>query len=162
MFATIRNLISQRPEILKFGFVSGFNVVCHQVVFYLFRQVFDYGDVWANVFAALVTAVPAFILSRIWVWPAQGTDWRKQAIPFWVIAILGVFVSSGMVAIASQISDTTIVVQGASFFGYFLIWLAKFFVLDKFVFSSSKTTSSDEYQITDCWNAEEVSTLNQE
>ncbi len=159
MFAIVRNLIVQRPEILKFGFVSGFNVVCHQIVFYIFRQVFDFGDVWANVAAAIITAVPAFVLSRIWVWPAQGQDWRKQAVPFWVIALLGVFVSSAMVAAAGQISETTIVVQGASFFGYFLIWLAKFFVLDKFVFSKTETATEDEYEITDCFNVEDVGDL---
>ena len=159
MFTKVQNLISQRPEVLKFGLVSGFNVVCHQVVFFVFRQVFDFGDVTANVVAAVITAVPAFVLSRIWVWPLSGLDWRKQVVPFWVIAILGVGVSSLMVAGASQISESTLIVQGASFVGYFLIWVVKFFVLDKFVFASNSQSSEPQYQITDCWNGEDTKEL---
>ncbi len=112
--------------------VSVINIVNHQALLYLANSVWHWAGGWANVFAAMVAAIPAYLLSRAWVWEISGRhDWRTEVLPFWIIALLGMGVSSVFAEMADRWFGAGLVVNLASLVGYFLVWIAKFFLLDK-------------------------------
>ncbi len=114
----------------RFVAVSAINVVNHQAVLWLTNSVLGWSAVPANVTAASLAAIPAFVLSRQWVWKAQG-DVRRQVLPFWVISVAGLVVSTACAAGAEAAFGAGLAVNAASFIGYFLVWIAKFFLLDR-------------------------------
>lgn len=112
--------------------VSVINIVNHQALLYLANSIWNWTGGWANVFAAMVAAIPAYLLSRAWVWEVSGKhNWRTEVLPFWVIALIGMGVSSVFAEMADRWFGAGLVVNLASLVGYFLVWIAKFFLLDK-------------------------------
>ncbi len=112
--------------------VSLINTVNHQGLLTLANSIWGWTGGWANVFAACLAAVPAYLLSRAWVWEVSGKhNWRTEVLPFWVIALIGMGVSTLFAEIADRVVGAGIAVNLASLFGYFLVWVAKFFILDR-------------------------------
>ncbi len=110
--------------------LSALNVVNHQVVLFVGNSVLGLSAGVANVIAATVAAVPAFIISYRWVWRSEG-DPRSQIVPFWLIALAGLAVSTGMAIGAERAFGAGLAVNAAAFVGYFFVWVAKFFLLDR-------------------------------
>ena len=69
----------------------------------------------ANVFAVSMTSIPAYLLNRYWVWGKNDKNrfWGEIA-PFWGMTIAGLVLSTLFVAIATQWSDSTIIVSLAN------------------------------------------------
>ncbi len=112
--------------------VSVINFVNHQGLLYVANSIWGWSGGWANVFAAGVAAVPAYLLSRAWVWEVSGKhNWRTEILPFWTIALVGMGVSTVFAEVADRLFGAGLAVQLASLFGYFLVWVAKFFLLDR-------------------------------
>ncbi len=112
--------------------VSLINTMNHQGLLTLANSIWDWTGGWANVFAAGLAAIPAYLLSRAWVWEVSGKhNWRTEVMPFWVIAFIGMGVSTVFAEIADRVVGAGIAVNLASLFGYFLVWIAKFFILDR-------------------------------
>ena len=117
---------------MRYVAVSAFNVVMHQVVLNLANSVWDWGGGVSNVFAAVVTTIPAYFLSRHWVWEVQGShDLRRHVLPFWIIALVGLVLSTVMAEVADRSFGSGLPVAVASLAGYVVVWLAKFFILDR-------------------------------
>lgn len=112
--------------------VSTFNFAGHQVLLYLANSVWGWSGGIANVFAACVMSVPAYLLSRAWVWEVNGRhDVRRQVLPFWAITLAGLLVSTVLAAVADDVFGAGLAVNIASLIGYFIVWVAKFFLLDR-------------------------------
>jgi len=112
--------------------VSAVNFTGHQILLFLANSVWGWGGGWANVFAACTMAVPAYLLSRRWVWGVGGRhDLRGEVLPFWGITLLGLAVSTALAASADRIFGAGLLVNLASLGGYFVVWVAKFFLLDR-------------------------------
>jgi putative flippase GtrA len=112
--------------------VSLINTVNHQGLLYLANSIWEWTGGWANVFAAGLAAIPAYLLSRAWVWEVSGKhNWRTEVLPFWIIAFIGMGVSTLFAEVADRVVGAGIAVNLASLFGYFLVWVAKFFILDR-------------------------------
>lgn len=129
----IRNLLMSRRGIAgRYVAISFINVVNHQILLNLANSGWGWSGVRANVFAAVIAAIPGYYLSRQWVWKMQGAhSMRNEIAPFWILALLGLVVSTGMVLAAERLFDPWIWVAGASLVGYFMVWVLKFIVLDK-------------------------------
>ena len=70
--------------------VSVINLVNHQALLFIANSLWDWSGGWANVFAACIAAVPAYLLSRAWVWGISGKhDLRSEVLPFWILALAG-------------------------------------------------------------------------
>lgn len=110
--------------------VSVMNVVNHQVVLYIGNSVLEQPAAIANIVAATITAIPAYVVSRQWVWKSEG-DARSQILPFWLIAIVGLVVSTAFAAGAEAVAGSGLAVNLAALAGYFLVWVGKFFLLDR-------------------------------
>lgn len=112
--------------------VSTVNFVGHQAFLFLANSVWGWSGGVANVFAAMVMSIPAYLLSRAWVWEVEGDhDVRRQVLPFWAITLTGLIVSTVFAAIADRAFGAGLAVNIASLVGYFIVWVAKFFLLDR-------------------------------
>lgn len=116
----------------RYLLVSAFNFVGHQGFLFLANSVWGWSGGIANMFAAVVMSVPAYLLSRAWVWEIEGGhDVRRHVLPFWAITLAGLVVSSLLAAAADRIFGAGIAVNIASLIGYFIVWVGKFFLLDR-------------------------------
>lgn len=124
----------------RYLLVSAFNFAGHQAFLFLANSVWGWSGGVANVFAACVMSIPAYLLSRAWVWEVDGRhDVRRQVLPFWAITLAGLVVSTVFAAVADSVFGAGLAVNLASLIGYFIVWVAKFFLLDR-LFGSSATT----------------------
>ncbi len=118
--------------VFRYLATSAVNLVNHQVLLQLAVRWWDWGGGQANVFAAVVAALPAYLLSRYWVWQVNGRpSLRTEVIPFWTIALLGLIASTVLAALADSVFDEPIMISVGSLTGYFIVWVLKFVVLDR-------------------------------
>lgn len=112
--------------------VSAVNVLNHQLILQLALYLWSWSGGWANAFAASTAAVPAYFMSRYWVWQVRGrSSLRDEVLPFWAIALLGLVVSSFTAEAADRLFDQPLMISAGSLIGYFVVWLAKFVLLDR-------------------------------
>jgi putative flippase GtrA/4-amino-4-deoxy-L-arabinose transferase-like glycosyltransferase len=89
----------------------------------------------SNVAAVLIAAVPAFLLNREWTWrDRRGGSLRRQAAIFWATVGAGLAASTLAVAMAAGFTSEPLVVGAASFAAFGVLWVARFFVLDRLAF----------------------------
>jgi putative flippase GtrA len=112
--------------------VSVFNVVFGQTLLLVFYKVFGWPAAAANVAAVCISAGPAYLLSRKWVWKQTGAhSVRDEIAPFWGMALLGLLLSTLMVSIADSRWDSGLAVSAANLFAFGIVWVVKFVVLEK-------------------------------
>lgn len=124
--------------------VSLINTLNHQALLFIANSIWDWTGGWANVFAACLAAVPAYVLSRAWVWEVEGKhNWRTQVLPFWIIALIGMGVSTLFAELTDRWVGPGVAVNIASLIGYFVVWVGKFFVLDRLFIEDAASVAVD-------------------
>jgi len=125
---------------IKYSMVSMIGVTISQTLLVLFVGPLDYHPTLSNVAAVMITAVPAFLLNKRWVWSHDGRiSFRREILPFWVFTLAGLLLSTGLVSLAHNLSeDSTILVMAASIAGFGVLWVAKFLFLDRVMFGQSE------------------------
>jgi putative flippase GtrA len=96
---------------------------------------------WANLTVMTAMILPAFELSRRWVWPhvVGGLPWA-QIIPFGLMSLCAVALSTVSVDLISRITThwqrapRTVAVEAASLTAFGALWLVQFFVNDRVLF----------------------------
>ncbi len=125
-------VLGRRALALRYVAVSAINVLNHQVLLLLANSGWGWSGGRANVFAALLSAIPAYLLSRRWVWEVRGAhSMRAEIVPFWTLALIGLVVSTALAEMADRVWDTWYWVAGASLAGYLVVWVLKFVLLDR-------------------------------
>lgn len=118
--------------VVRYLATSIINVVNHQVLLQVAVRWWGWSGGWANVFAAVVAALPAYLLSRYWVWQVDGRpSLRTEVIPFWTIALVGLLASTATAAAADALFGAPIMISVGSLVGYFIVWVLKFLILDR-------------------------------
>ncbi len=144
--APSRNFIAEHGEkLLRYCGVSVVNVVFGQGLLALCLAVLGLGGVVSQVIAASVSAIPAYLLSRRWVWKQRGPDsLRAEVLPFWVMALVGLAFAVSAIAVMERFTESTLVLMATSLAAYGVVWVAKYVVLDKIMWHtpSSADTSS--------------------
>lgn len=93
--------------------------------------------------SSLLAAAAPYALNRRWVWGLSGRSrFAQELMPFSAMVVIGVVLSAvvvGVVALVARadIADhalQTLVIVGGSLGSYALVWIARFVVLDRFVF----------------------------
>ena len=115
--------------------VSAFNLLFGQAMLAIFHAGLNFGMVAANLTSVAIGGLPAYLLSRYWVWEKTGKNhfWREVA-PFWGLLLLGLGISTGLAAIAERLSDSTFALMAASITGFGIVWVGKYFILDRILF----------------------------
>ncbi|MED5361742.1 MAG: GtrA family protein [Actinomycetota bacterium] len=89
----------------------------------------------ANIFAVTIGAVPAYLMNRSWVWGRRDShSVREEILPFWLYNLLGLVMSTTLVALADIWFTSTAVLMLANLLAFGGLWVGKFFVLEKVLF----------------------------
>jgi putative flippase GtrA len=128
-------------KLLRFGAVSTFNVVFGQSLLYAAQTVLSWPAVGSNVFSVTVSAVPAYLLSRYWVWQKRGRNHlMKEVLPFWILAILGFLLSTFAVWFVERRWDPQpLFINLTNLAAFGVVWTSKFFILDRYLFRIDET-----------------------
>src|SRR4051812_645455 len=134
--AVLDKVTGGRGELaIKYSAVSVVGVVLTQAMLVLLLGILDWAPVEANITAVMITTNPVFILNKRWVWSSDGKiDIKREVIPFWVFTMMGLALSTGLVALAHNYSDSHLLVMVANMAGFGILWLAKFLFLDQIMF----------------------------
>ena len=107
-------------------------------------------EAWiANVIATSLATIPSFHLNRRWTWGrTDATDPLREMLPFWIMAFMGLALSTVTVGIAdswaramhlpSSLQLGAILAGHLSGFG--LLWVGQFIVLDRYLFARPATS----------------------
>lgn len=131
--------VAERPMIRKFwkyAMTSVVGVTLGQSLIFLFASILDWPAGAANITAVAISTGPTYYISRHWVWQKRGKhSLGAEVIPFWVMTFLGLLLSTVIVVLLErQYPDTKILVNVGNIMGFGLLWVAKFFVLDRVLF----------------------------
>ena len=119
------------PKLLRFAAVSIFTVPLGIFLLWLFLK--SMHPVVANIIAVTLSTIPNYLLNRYWVWNKRGANSLSREIaPFWALALLGAFTSTFFIWIANFFTDADVVFLALNFSAFGLVWLLKFFVLEKY------------------------------
>ncbi len=128
---------------------SSVSIISAAVSFVVLALVYGVLRLWTEVpstlFSNVVAGVPAYFLSRQWVWGRSGRShlWR-EVVPFWVLSITGIVFAIGAAVLARHVVQAdhlhhllgTVVVMGANVGAFGVLWLFKFLVLNRYVFGA--------------------------
>lgn len=131
--ANLRGRIGRKH--LRYAMVSLIAVPVTQVVLVAAYVLLDWPGWAANLLAVSVGCIPSYTLNRYWVWNKRSRNefWREVA-PFWAMAIIGLLFSTLLVHVADQWWQSTLVVSAANLTAFGVLWVAKFLVLDRYLF----------------------------
>jgi putative flippase GtrA len=119
----------------RFLIVSAFNVVFGQSLLVLNHSWLGWSFAASNSAAVAVSAGPAYVLARYWVWEKRSKNHLiKEVLPFWGLAFFGLIVSTFAAGIANRYTDAQIVLNFVNLASFGLIWVFKFSILDRFMF----------------------------
>jgi putative flippase GtrA len=121
----------------RFSAVSVMNVVVTQTLLPSFYRFTSVGAAWANVLAVGLSAIPAFVILRRWVWDKTGAcSVTREIIPFWTYTFLGLIASTAAVAAIEARWQSAIAVSVANIACFGALWVTKFLLLDQWLFGN--------------------------
>lgn len=124
---------------LKYSMVSIVNLVSGQLLLLIF-QAFGFTPTEANVAAVCISAVPAYYMSRRWVWGRSGrSSFKREVLPFWVFVAIGLVLSTVAVKIMHTAwvvrypvtEQPAILTNLTNIFAFGILWVLRFFLFDR-------------------------------
>lgn len=130
---TLRALLEEHgAKFMRYCGVSVVNVITGVGTLFVCLEILDLNRVVANVTAWVVSTIPAYLLSRYWVWQQTGaSSVRSEIAPFWILALAGLSFSTLSIWIAGFFTTNSFVLIGVNFCAYGVVWVAKYLVLDR-------------------------------
>ena len=130
-------------KLIKFVVVTGGSVILGQAIFALFLYGFDWAYVQANVTAVAIMVMPNYLFNRYWVWEKKSKNsFKSEVLPFWTLAFIGFIFSTVAVWQVGEWGWPKFMALAANFFAYGVVWVFKFFVMEKFLFSGDAEQSA--------------------
>lgn len=131
-------------RIVKYSAVSAIAFPLTQVVLVICSVGFGWSGVTSNLVAVTLVAIPAYILNRYWVWgKTDKNNLRTEILPFWGITLLGLILSTGFAWYADRTFDSPFAVNIANTFGFGVVWVFKYFLLDSLMFGAHQHSLTD-------------------
>ncbi len=122
-------------KVSRFLMVSAFNVVFGQSLLVVAHSWIGWSFAASNVAAVAISAGPAYVLARYWVWGKRSRNHLvKEVLPFWGLAFFGLIVSTVAAGIANGYTNAQIALNIVNLASFGSIWVFKFFILDRFMF----------------------------
>ena len=95
----------------------------------------------ANVIAVCCGIVPSYVANRRWVWKREGRgSLTREVLPFWVLSLTGLAVSTIAVARVAALTSTwtssarAVALPFANLSVFAALWVVQFFLLDRVIF----------------------------
>ena len=124
--------VEHGPKALRYCGVSVVNVAVGLSVLAICHGVLGWPAVGANLAAWMVGTAPAYLLSRAWVWQRSGPHrLGGEVLTFWVMALVGLALSSLAVAVIEHFTQRTLLVVAGNLAAYGSVWVAKYVFLDR-------------------------------
>ncbi len=135
--------VDHAMKLIRYGGVSVFNVVLGQSLLALFVIV-GMQAALANLAAVTIGSVPAYLLARRYVWEKSGPhSIRHEVLPFWVLNFVGLLLSTVSTSVAHNIwGSKVLVINAASLLAWFVVWVAKYVLLDRAVFKAKENEAA--------------------
>ena len=108
----------------------------------------------ASVVAFFAGAVPNYLLNRAWVWKRRGrVQMRSELVPYVAISLATLGLAALATSLAADLapdgnSTRTAFVAAAYLVTYGVLFIAKFFAYQRFVFRSSSTSELSQEVLT--------------
>ncbi|MFN3217158.1 MAG: GtrA family protein [Acidimicrobiales bacterium] len=101
-------------------------------------------DAWAaNTIAVTVSAIPAYVLYRHVVWAKRSpSDLRREILPFWAMAFIGLLLSTVAVALAERWFGGAVAVNAAYVGAFGSLWVLKYVALERWLFGAPTASTS--------------------
>ena len=133
---------SHGANLLRFGAVSAFNLVFGQTLLFGAQTLLEWSAVASNIFSVAISAIPAYLLSRYWVWQKRGKNhFMREVVPFWSLALLGFALSTVAVWFVSRRWDPQpIFINLTNLSAFGVVWVSKFIILDRVLFKHEDLT----------------------
>ena len=124
-------------KLVRYGAASVAGVVTSQITLLACLVVLDIDPVPSNIAAVTVGAVPNYMINRAWTFNKRGAhSFTREVLPFWGMALLGLVLSTIAVAwVDSRWGDAPLLISATNIAAFGVLWVAKFFVLDKVLFA---------------------------
>jgi putative flippase GtrA len=131
--------IGHRPavfKLIKYSAASAAGVVTGVTVLNTCLLVLDLGAVTSNIIGVTAGSIPNYLINRAWTFNKRDThSFTREILPFWLMAVLGLIISTFAVAWADDRWDGNALALNAANLGSFgVLWVAKFFVLERVLF----------------------------
>jgi len=148
------NLLADVPvaKVIRYSGASIISVAIGLLVLGINIDIFHLSPTVANVVAIAVCTVPSFELNRRWVWRLHGRSDAGQFVPFCLLSVAGLVLSTLAVRYTGDHSVGlanpwhTVVVDGANLCAYAVLWVIRYFVLDR-VFVDRNRTDQVEVEV---------------
>lgn len=124
-------------KLIKYGAASGAGIVASQSVLVFCLVVLDFAAITSNLIAVTVGSIPNYMINRAWTFNKTGAhSFTREVLPFWLMAILGLILSTFAVAwVADRWGDNVVLISGTSIASFGVLWAAKFVILDRVLFA---------------------------
>ena len=106
--------------------------------------------------AAAIVAFPLLLANKHFVWRIRSSEnLRNQVLVFWVTALLGLSLATAFTYLAENMAaGHATVVRGtvvffAQLLGLGIVWVGRFFILDRWLFKVSADTPEDTAAVID-------------
>jgi putative flippase GtrA len=131
-----------RGKALRYMAASLVGTVVTQILLVVFISSLGWALAPANFVAVCLTVLPSYYINRYWVWGKRGShSWAKEVVPFWAMAIAGLFLSTLLAGLADVWTDAAWAGNAANISGFGLLWVVKFVVIDEYVFAAEEPAS---------------------
>ena len=143
-------------KVLRYSAVSFIAVPMTQIILLVFHSGLGWSGLKANTMAVAVTVVPVYVLNRYWVWGKRDkNNFVTEILPFWGMTLLGLLISTLCVAYADRHFESPLMVNVANAFGFGVVWVLKFAVLDRLMFGNERHFPIEEEVLEDAGVTEE-------
>ena len=131
--------LGHRPAVVKlvrYSAASVAGVITSVVVLNTCLLVLELGAVTSNIISVTAGSVPNYLINRAWTFNKRDAhSFTREILPFWLMAVLGLVISTFAVAWADERWDgNTLALNAANLGSFGLLWVAKFFVLERVLF----------------------------
>lgn len=114
----------------KYVLVSVVNVLFGGGLLFMFQKWMP--PVEANLLSVCISAVPAYYMSRYWVWGKRGkSHLKKEVLPFWIFVVAGLVLSTIFISFADNHTDNRVVILFVQLSAFGVLWVLRFFLFDK-------------------------------
>ena len=136
-------------KVIRYSGASIISVAVGLLVLGINIDIFHLSPTVANVVAIAVCTVPSFELNRRWVWRLHGRSDAGQFVPFCLLSVAGLVLSTLAVRYTGDHSTGlanpwhTVVVDGANLGAYAVLWVIRYFILDRVFVDRNRTDQVD-------------------
>jgi putative flippase GtrA len=135
-------------KLLRYALTSGVATGVSEVTLLALYASGFLGATGSAVLANLVGSVPSYLLSRYWIWPeADRSGAARQMGLYWFTSVVSLVFSTAGTSLAGAHAPAGhtahVIMVGAAHIGTVaVLWVAKFLVYQRFIFSRSAVTET--------------------